>query len=168
MNRPAGVYVLAALGANLGDPIEQLRGAIGALRAGGLDIDRISSAYLTAPVGFEKQPDFHNLVLSGRTDLTVFDLHAVGARIEREMGRERTVANGPRVIDIDLLSYGDLVYQSPDLTIPHPRMHLRSFVLWPLAEIAREWRHPATGASSLDMIRDIPTPSPVRPVNSEW
>lgn len=144
------IAVTLALGANLGEPIEQLRTAVIDLRSV-LTITAISDVYVTEPVGIRDQPDFYNLVLQGMTTRTVYSLHAEAQRIESSMGRIRGERDGPRTIDIDLLGYGDLVMTSSSLTLPHPRLHERAFVLGPLSQIDPEWRHPQSGRSAQDM-----------------
>lgn len=135
------VPVLVGLGANIGDPEAQLETAIARLGTF-IEIGHISSLYRTEPVGILEQPDFMNQVLSGTTELSVFALHRHARRIEQELGRSEAPRNGPRVIDIDLLAYGELAMTSAELIVPHPRLHGRSFVLAPLAEIAPDWIHP--------------------------
>jgi len=133
--------VILGLGANLGDPVRQIGEAVAALREW-VRIDRVSSVYRTEPVGFRDQPDFYNVVAAGRTELAPQELlHAV-LSLEAAMGRLRGVRDGPRAIDIDLLDHGGRVMEAPGLTLPHPRLHQRAFVLVPLAEAAPEWRHP--------------------------
>lgn len=143
--------VLIGMGANIGDPVAQLRAALDRLR-GVVSIDRVSSLYRTEPVGYRDQPDFFNLVLSGRTPLPPRRLLAATQRIERGLGRRRSFRNAPRSLDIDLLAYADLVLDTPSLVLPHPRLHERGFVLLPLLEIEPEWRHPRTGAGLAAMI----------------
>ncbi|MEX2583418.1 MAG: 2-amino-4-hydroxy-6-hydroxymethyldihydropteridine diphosphokinase [Gemmatimonadota bacterium] len=143
--------VFVALGANVGEPLAQLRRAVERLSAG-VRISAVSNVYLTEPVGFSAQPDFYNLVLGGTTDLTVFDLHRLAEGAEREIGRVRTVRDGPRLIDVDLLAYGELAMESEELTIPHPRLHFRRFVVEPLAEIAPGWRHPVIGRTAAGLL----------------
>lgn len=157
-SRRARLKTVFSLGANLGDPIVQLRDAVEALGRV-LSLDAVSSVYRTEPVGLVEQPDFYNLVVSGRTERTVFDLHAAVEEIERSLGRVRTVRDGPRHIDVDLLAYGELVYVSPSLTVPHPRLGERSFVLVPLVEVEPEWRHPVSGASAADLLGELVSPS---------
>ena len=135
----------------MGSPLAQLRTAVDRFPAL-LRVERISSVYRTEPVGYEAQPDFLNLVCSGRTELAPLELLAAFQRIEEGMGREKSVPNGPRPIDIDLLAYGDLIIDSPDLTLPHPRLHLRAFVLVPLLEIAPEWRHPVLAKTPAELL----------------
>ena len=155
------VNTLIALGANIGDPVGQLRDAVERLREV-IQLQAISAVYITEPVGFREQPEFHNMVVAGRTDVTIFRLRALGERIEHCLGRQRSVPDAPRVIDVDLLAYGELIYSSASLTVPHPRMHRRSFVLTPLAEIAPDWRHPVFAATALELSRALAAPTGVR------
>lgn len=131
------VAAFIGLGSNLENPQAQVRAALAAL--GDLHESRLvssSSLYRTAPVGILEQPDFINAVARVDTTLVARDLWAGLLEIERAHNRVRGAKNGPRTLDLDLLLYGDLIIDEPDLTIPHPRMHLRAFVLAPLAEIA--------------------------------
>ncbi|MGC7847573.1 2-amino-4-hydroxy-6-hydroxymethyldihydropteridine diphosphokinase [Desulforudis sp. 1088] len=124
------------LGANLGDRRANILSAIGCLRAlPGIAVLRAASLYESAPVGFIDQPRFVNTVIEVTTDLSPFDLLAAVQRVERDLGRVRTVRWGPRTIDIDILLYDDVTMDDPALTIPHPRMAERAFVLVPLAEL---------------------------------
>jgi 2-amino-4-hydroxy-6-hydroxymethyldihydropteridine diphosphokinase len=132
-----------ALGANLGDRHVSLKEALRRLSTIG-EIVRVSTFHDTAPVGLLDQPRFLNAAVLLETDLQPLELlHALLA-IEQAMGRDRASAppKGPRVIDLDLLLYGDAVLQTPELTLPHPAMHDRLFVLAPLAEIAPTLLHP--------------------------
>lgn len=142
---------LLGLGANLGDPAAQLREAIRQL---GLMVEvlDVSSLYLTEPVGGLDQPSYLNLVCSVRTGLRPAALLALCRAVEQRMGRIRGRRNDPRVIDIDLLAYDDLVMRTDELTLPHPRMHLRGFVLYPLREIAPDWRHPVRRMTAAEML----------------
>lgn len=133
--------VFIALGSNLGDRAGHLRGALRGLSAA-VEIERVSRFYETAPVGVVDQPPFLNAVARGRTDLQPYPLLAFLHRLEAESGRVRTLRWGPRTLDLDLLLYEDLVLDSPELTLPHPRMAERSFVLVPLLEIWPEARLP--------------------------
>ena len=125
------------LGTNLGDRESYLAQALKEL-AGlpTMEIAAVSSIYETAPVGLTDQPDFLNLVVSVRTALSPRELMDALLNIENKMGRVRTVRWGPRVIDLDLLLFGDVRVEVPGLSVPHPRLRERSFVLMPLAEIA--------------------------------
>lgn len=154
------IDALLALGANIGDPLRQLRRAVDRLQEV-LEIEAVSDVFITEPVGIREQPDFYNLVLAGRTERTVYDVHRSAMAIEDELGRRRTVLNAPRVIDIDLLTYGELVLSSPTLVLPHPRLELRTFVLAPLAEIVPEWRHPLTLSTAAEALGQLTEPSKV-------
>ena len=154
--QPPAAEVLLGLGANLGDPLRQLREAVGRLGAM-VERIRVSSVYRTEPVGHRDQPDFYNLVVGGWTRLDPEALLRAALEIEREMGRERSFANAPRVIDIDLLAYGDRVMDSAALTLPHPRMAGRGFVLHPLAEVAPAWVHPQLGRTARELIAAAPS-----------
>lgn len=133
-----------SLGSNLGDRQANLEAALNALRAPDLRVRRVSSVYETEPQDFKPQAWFLNLVAEIETELFPRLLLGRIRRIERGLGRRRTVARGPRTIDIDILFYGDFVVKTAELTIPHPRLGERRFVLEPLAELAPELRHPVT------------------------
>ena len=159
--------VLLGLGANLGDPEAQLARAL-ELMAPAVEVERISSLYRSEPVGYAEQRDFLNLVVAGRTSLEPRALLSVLQGVEGALGRARSLPNRPRTIDVDLLAYGERVQADPDLTLPHPRLHLRGFVLYPLAEIAPEWRHPLLGKSarellSLTSVERVERLGPLRP-----
>jgi 2-amino-4-hydroxy-6-hydroxymethyldihydropteridine diphosphokinase len=143
--------VFLGLGANVGDPLQQLGVAVDALRGFIQDL-AVSSVYRTEPVGYAEQPDFLNVVVRGWTTLDAEALLDRVQGVEREMGRERTFRNAPRVIDIDLLAYGDAVLDTPRLTLPHPGIPNRGFVLHPLAEIAPAWRHPVLGKTARELL----------------
>ena len=136
---PKLVYL--SLGSNVGDREAQLRDAQTRLAATGR-VAAVSSFYETEPVEFIEQPWFLNGVLALETNQPPQELMAAILRIEREMGRRRLQKKGPRSIDIDILLFDDTIVDSKDLTIPHPAMHQRRFVLEPLAEIAPEVSHP--------------------------
>ncbi|MCI4677349.1 2-amino-4-hydroxy-6-hydroxymethyldihydropteridine diphosphokinase [Rhodoblastus acidophilus] len=128
------------LGANLGDPAENLRRAVASLSAAGLVFDALSSLYATPPWGVTDQPDFVNACALARTRLAPLDLLDLVKATERALGREETRRWGPRAIDIDLLFYDDLAWRDDRLTLPHPGLAQRAFVLVPLAEIAPDLR----------------------------
>jgi 2-amino-4-hydroxy-6-hydroxymethyldihydropteridine diphosphokinase len=135
----ATIYL--GLGSNLGNRALNIYHALRRLGSR-IRIDQISSLYETEPVGVTDQPWFLNLVCCGETDLAPEAILDLAKRIEREMGRQEGVRFGPRLIDIDILLYGDLVLNLPKLEIPHPRLHERGFVLVPLGEVAPDLLHP--------------------------
>ena len=125
------------LGSNLADPFAQVTSAFGALdRIEDTHLLARSSLYRTRPVGYAQQPDFVNAVGQLATRLSAADLLRELLALERAHGRMRGIANGPRTLDLDLLLYGDERIEARDLSVPHPRMHERAFVLVPLYEIA--------------------------------
>lgn len=142
--RRLGVYL--GLGANLGDRQENLAQAVKALNAGPeLSVLRTSGIYQTAPWGLTGQPDFFNIVAEISTTLTPQQLLDRVKGVERELGRKPGPRLGPRLIDVDILLYGDQVVDEPDLHIPHASLHLRAFALVPLAELAPDSVHPVIG-----------------------
>jgi len=140
------------LGANLGDRAANLAEAARRIASADVRVLRVSSSWETAPRGILDQPWFLNQVIEVETDLTAVELFRHVQEIEREMGRVRAERDGPRLIDIDILLYGDQQVSEPDLEIPHPRMAERRFVLEPLAELAPALRHPVTGKTVQEML----------------
>lgn len=135
-----------ALGANIGDPAATVRAAFAALSGlPGTHLVAASSLYRTAPIGLAGQPDFINAVAQVETPLEPRALLQALLDLEAEFGRIRQERNGPRTLDLDLLLYGDQVLDTPALTLPHPRLHLRAFVLAPLSEIAPDLAIPGRG-----------------------
>lgn len=155
--------MIFGLGANLGDPVAQLARAVDRLREV-IEVERVSGVYRTDPVGFADQPDFYNLVVLGRSDAAPRALLDEAVRIERELGRVRTFPNAPRIIDIDLLARGDDHEESPEVIVPHPRLHQRAFVLVPLQEIAPDWLHPSLGLNPAQMLAALPEPGRIERV----
>jgi 2-amino-4-hydroxy-6-hydroxymethyldihydropteridine diphosphokinase len=146
---PALVTAFVALGSNLSDPVAQIRSALSTLAAMlATQLVRHSSLYRNPPVGYLDQPEFVNAVAEIRTRLTPRDLLDQLLEVERNQGRTRDHANAPRTIDLDILLYGGHVVNEPGLTIPHPRMLERAFVLVPLAEIAPHAVVPGIGRVS--------------------
>lgn len=147
--------VYLALGSNLGDRQALLKEALVRLRAV-VDIQQVSTVYETAPVGYLDQPRFFNIVCRGCTGLAPQELLQWAKTIERQLGRQETIRNGPRPIDIDILFYDTLIYTDENLIIPHPRMHERAFVLVPLVEIAPELQDPRSGKTAQELLQGIP------------
>ena len=142
--------VFLALGSNMGDRPEFLRQALTAL-APHVDVSHQSSVYESEPMYVGEQPHFLNMVVRGETELQPMELLTHTQAIERSLGRSPETHNKPRPIDIDIVFYGDLVLNSPELSIPHPRMHERPFVIVPLAEIAPLKAHPVHGTVVADL-----------------
>lgn len=141
MGAPKTIYL--SLGSNLGDRARHIARAVEALRESGIRLLRQSSLYLTEPVGGLDQRPFLNCVVEAETERMPRELLRAVQRVERALGRRRIVRQGPRVIDIDILFYGTSVIRTAELTVPHPRIPERRFVLVPLNEIAGAMRHPA-------------------------
>ena len=162
--------ILLGLGANLdhpdyGPPRRTLEAALEALRQAGVGVLARSRWYRSAPVPASDQPWFVNGVAEVETDLSPAELLDLLHGIEAEMGRQRRVRNEARIIDLDLLIHGETVSapgESP--VLPHPRLAERAFVLLPLAELAPDWRHPATGQSVTEMIRALPLDQTAEPI----
>ncbi len=133
--------VYLALGTNLGDRPANLRAAIETLPPE-IKVIAESKVYETPPWGYEDQPAFLNMAVKGETVLKPDPLLKRLKRLEVQLGREQSFRWGPRLIDIDILFYDDLILESESLTIPHPRLHERAFVLVPLADIAPDFVHP--------------------------
>jgi 2-amino-4-hydroxy-6-hydroxymethyldihydropteridine diphosphokinase len=120
-----------------------------------MNIIQASPIYITPPWGFEEQPDFLNQVLEVQTEIAPRPLLRYLKKIESKMGRLKTFRNGPRLIDIDILFYGQRVVKSSKLSIPHPRLHERAFVLVPLNDIAPDFVHPILNITVETMLSEI-------------
>lgn len=154
--------VFLGLGSNVGDREENLGRGLRLLQSRRFEISMASSVYETEPVGGPPQGPFLNMVVRGTTPLAPEDLLARCLETERDLGRVRAERFGPRTLDVDILMYGDRVVDTPDLTLPHPHLHERLFVLVPLAEIAPdEARHPLLGLTAAEMRRRCPDTSRV-------
>lgn len=136
------VYI--GLGTNLGDRQENLKAAIQAL-APKVNVLASSPVYVTPPWGVLDQPAFLNQVIQVETDLFPSELLRYLKKTEKQLGRVESVRYGPRLIDLDILFYDDLILDMPGLTIPHPQLERRGFVLFPLADLAPDLRHPISG-----------------------
>ena len=146
--------VLLGLGSNLGRRQDHLRRALAAL-AERLEITATSPVYETAPMYVTEQPRFLNMVVGGETAMPAAALLAWLKSLEAGLGRTASVRFGPRAIDLDILFYGRDVVAMPTLTIPHPRLAERAFVLRPLADVAPRWTHPVTGRRVDEMLADL-------------
>lgn len=149
------------LGGNLGDRLGALRSALAALRSRGVVPRRVSSVYDTEPVGFLEQGSFLNLALAADWEGSAEDLLRHCLAVEAELGRVRGRKDGPRTLDIDILLRGDSIVISPGLEIPHPRLHLRRFVLVPLAEIDPGAVHPVLQLTVAELLARCPDASGV-------
>ena len=150
-----------SLGSNLGDRRANIRRALAKLETQGVKTARVSSLYKTEPVGYKAQPWFLNCVAEVETDLMPLQLVRRCRSVERELGRRPGLRGGPRPIDLDILLYENAVVNLPEVTIPHPRMTERRFVLAPLGELAAQVRHPVTQQTVADMLHETPDQSQV-------
>ena len=154
--------VYLSLGSNIGDRVENLNAAIVALAGARVRVRRVSSFYETEPVDYLEQAWFLNCVLEGETEVQPGELLRALREIESGMGSKKLIAKGPRLIDIDILLYGQHVIDTAELQVPHPRMALRRFVLVPLAEIAPGVRHPAWAGTVEELLSGTLDKSKVR------
>jgi 2-amino-4-hydroxy-6-hydroxymethyldihydropteridine diphosphokinase len=166
-DRGSKVYAVKAtvylsLGSNIGDRSRNLQEAIAALGKSGVQVLRVSSVYETEPVDYLDQPWFLNCALEADTELPPLDLLRALRQIESQMGSTKPIAKGPRLIDLDILLYDNEIIDTPELQVPHPRMHLRRFVLQPLAEIAPNLLHPVSHLRISALLAATPDKSSVR------
>lgn len=152
--------ILIGLGGNLaseaGGPRETCEAALARLATDGVSLKAMSGWYETAPVPMSDQPWFVNAVAVVETNLDPNALLDRLQKAELALGRVRTVANAARTVDLDLLAYNQVLSDDPRLILPHPRLHERAFVLYPLRDVAPDWRHPRLGASPQAMIDALP------------
>ena len=156
--------VYLSLGSNVGDRAKNLQNAIAALGKLGVQVERVSSVYETEPVDYLDQPWFLNCAAEAETELPPLGLLQTLRGLEAQMGSKKLIAKGPRLIDIDILLYGNEIIDTPELQVPHPRMHLRRFVLQPLAEIAPSVQHPVSHLSISELLARTSDKSVVRVV----
>lgn len=142
------------LGSNLGDRRGHLRGALLEMRALGR-LRAVSPLFETEPVGLREQPRFLNAVVLLETELAAHELLGRLLEIEARHGRVRREKDGPRTLDLDLLSYGGQVISEPGLAVPHPRLQERRFVLAPMAAVAGAWRHPLLRKTVAEMLAEL-------------
>jgi len=147
--------VFLCLGSNLGDRKTNINSALKLFEEKGIYIEKSSSFYLTEPVEVVNQPWFLNLVAKIIATLSAEELLKLCQQVEQELGRSNKSDKSPRIIDIDILLYGDKAIQKPDLQIPHPRMHLRRFMLEPLKEIAPSIKHPVFKKTISQLLKEV-------------
>jgi 2-amino-4-hydroxy-6-hydroxymethyldihydropteridine diphosphokinase len=146
--------VFLSLGTNLGDRLSHLHAALDSLPPD-VQITKQSPVYETPPWGYEDQGPFLNMVVEGETELEPVTLLARLKQLETDLGRRPSFRWGPRVVDMDILFYDEVVLDTPELTVPHPRLQERAFVLAPLADIAADWRHPVSGKTVREMLAGV-------------
>ncbi len=151
-----------SLGSNLGDREKNLRTAIAALTDAKVRVIRVSSFYETEPVDLREQPWFLNCAVHAETKLPAIDLLLALRAVESRMGSRKLVPKGPRLIDLDILLYGDVTIDTPELQVPHPRMLLRKFVLAPLAEIVPNLKYPSWKGTVNQLLANLGDSSIVR------
>ncbi|WP_457641478.1 2-amino-4-hydroxy-6-hydroxymethyldihydropteridine diphosphokinase [Persephonella sp.] len=146
--------VFLGLGSNVGDRKKNILKAIFFLEDK-IHVMKIGKIYISKAVGYENQPDFFNTVICGKTDLSPEDLFNFIKNVEKKVGRIERFRWGPREIDIDILFYGERILKSNNLTIPHPRIHERDFVLKPLMDIDQNFRHPVFNKSIKELYSEV-------------
>jgi 2-amino-4-hydroxy-6-hydroxymethyldihydropteridine diphosphokinase len=156
------IYI--GLGSNLGNRLANIRKAIELMEEEGIEIIDKSSLYETEPVGYKQQGWFLNSVVRGKTELSPKRLWKMLEKIEKLMGREKEVKWGPRIIDLDILFYGNKILNDEQLQIPHSELHKRRFVLVPLQEIAPQLVHPVLNKSIRELLGELKDNSEVRPL----
>jgi len=160
-----GVEVYLGLGSNLGSKMGNLKSAVGRLSKK-VTIKKNSSVYETEPEYYTEQPMFLNAVMKGVTALDPLELLSFVKGIESDLGRQPSFRNAPRIIDIDILFYGDRIIQTEELTIPHPRIAERAFVLVPLAEIAPRLVHPQLKRTVNELLAEVDGKDGVRKIGN--
>jgi 2-amino-4-hydroxy-6-hydroxymethyldihydropteridine diphosphokinase len=161
------VVAYICLGSNLGDRANHIKKALKLLEEEGINIEKASSIYSTEPVEVKQQPWFLNLVAEVTTSLSAEKLLNLCQQVERKLGRGAKGDMAPRIIDIDILFYGDKVVQKANLQIPHQRMHLRRFMLEPICEIAPHFIHPIYNKTVAQLNNELKDSSKVIKLNSD-
>src|ERR1700692_4086665 len=159
--------VFLSLGSNVGDREKNLRTAIAALPELGVKLKKVSSIYEAEPVDLLDQPWFLNCVVEGETTVQPATLLRELRELERQMGSKKLLPRGPRLIDLDILVYGERTIDSPELRVPHPRMHLRRFVLAPLAEITPDLKHPSWSGTASQLLAALDDKSTVKKLSGD-
>lgn len=153
--------ILVGFGSNLnshkGSPENTIKCAMSELNNKGVNIIKVSNYYKTEPIPFSDQPNYINAVALVNTSFNPYELLGIFHNIENDYGRLRHEVNGSRTLDIDLLSYDEIVISEPNLIIPHPRLHQRSFVLKPLLDITMTWVHPVLNVNAHDILSNLQT-----------
>ncbi len=163
------VTVYIALGGNLGDCRSAFVRARAALAAAGLRITACAPLYRGAAVGGPAgQPDYYNTVIQAATTLTATQLLRLCQKIEHQGGRQRQQRWGARTIDLDILDYAGTISAAPHLTLPHPRLHQRRFVLQPLCAIAPDWHHPRLKHNAASLLEQLPPQPALALVAQRW
>lgn len=158
--------VFLSLGSNLGDRAANLRAGIDGLAAARVRVRKVSSLYETEPKDFLEQPWFLNCVAEAETSLAPLELLRALREIETRLGSKKAFLKGPRLLDIDILLYGDGTIDLPELEVPHPRMLQRNFVLAPLAEITPHLKHPSWPVDAAGMLEKSTDRSRVKRIES--
>ncbi len=163
--------ILIGLGANLdsiyGSPEETILKAISLFDEYDISVIAVSSIWKSAPVPLSDQPWYKNAVCLVDTNLCPYELLSVLSKIEGVLGRTRRLPNEARVLDLDLLSYNDVVIDDKNLNLPHPRMSERAFVLYPLQEIAPKWLHPKSGKTVSELIKLLPKDQEIEKISKD-
>lgn len=143
------------LGSNMGDRLNNLRTAVQLLKNAGFIVKRQSDVFETPPFGVKEQPYFLNACLLAESDMGPMEILRLLKSIELKIGRKRRMRWGPREIDLDILFMDNLIYRDDELTIPHPRLQERPFVIVPLFQICPKWKHPLLGVTVEDLYRNV-------------
>ncbi len=147
---------ILSLGSNIGDKEQNLKLALEKLSQNGVEIIKVSSIYLTEPIGYQDQADFYNIAVMIETNHNPLELLQIIHKIEAELKRVRKFKDGPRTIDIDIIAYDDYLSNTEKLTIPHKEYQNRKFVLYPLREIAENFRDPKDKRKLDSIIENCP------------